>query len=93
MGEIWIVLDALDECHEREWKKTERKLSWMKQLLCFEKANIHLIMTSRPEQHIESEIMQWAHADETVPIHGNNVTEDIRAYVHTRIRQDQDLKR
>ena len=93
VGEVWIILDALDECRERDWERTEGMSSWMKDLLQLDKRNVHLLMTSRPEQHIESEIMQWAGSNDVVPIEGDGVAEDIRAYVHTRIRQDKHLKR
>lgn len=93
VGEVWIILDALDECHEREWKRTEGMFSWMKDLLGFDEGNVHLLMTSRLEQHIESEVMQWACANDVVPIRGDGVAEDIRAYINMRIRQDDDLKR
>ncbi len=50
-------------------------------------------MTSRPEQDIEMEVRQWARRHDIVSIQGDGVADDIRAYIHTRIREDDDLKR
>jgi hypothetical protein len=46
-GDIYIVLDALDEC-------TERKdlLKWIKQMTCWKMGKLHLLATSRPEEDI-----------------------------------------
>jgi hypothetical protein len=91
--EVWIVLDALDECTTREGSQTEGLLSWMKDILSSEQRNVHLLVTSRPEQDIESEISDWAQKDDAVPIQSDVIADDIRAYVHTRVREDKDLKR
>jgi len=86
--EAWIVLDALDECTTREGL-----LLWMKDILSSEQRNVHLLVTSRPVQDIESEISDWAQKDDGVPIESDVIADDIRAYVHARVREDKDLKR
>ncbi|KAI9791524.1 MAG: hypothetical protein M1816_003868 [Peltula sp. TS41687] len=93
VGEVWIVLDALDECHTSKGKRTKGMLSWIRELLSSEKGTVHILMTSRPEQDIESDVRQWARDDNLVPIQGDDVSNDIRAYIYTRIREDDDLKR
>jgi hypothetical protein len=50
-------------------------------------------VTSRPEPDIKSEVSEWARDDDIVPIQSDLITDDIRAYVHTRIREDNGLKR
>ena len=94
VGEVWIVLDALDECHTRKGKQTEGVLSWMRDLLDTEKSNIHVLTTSQPEQDIKSEVRQWASGgDSIMSIQGDGVADDIRAYIRTRVREDGDFKR
>lgn len=95
VGEVYIVLDALDECRTRAGKRTEGMLSWMKDFLKTnsEDRNVHLLMTSRSEQDIEAELSQWVCDDDVVPIRGDDTADDIRAYIHTRIREDNGLKR
>ncbi|OKL57360.1 hypothetical protein UA08_07438 [Talaromyces atroroseus] len=90
--QVWIVLDAVDECSTRSGPPTEGLLSWMRDLTSQQK-NVHLLVTSRPEQDIKSEIVEWASLDNIVPIRGDGIDDDIRAYVHTRVREDKGLKR
>jgi len=91
--EVWIVLDALDECTTRRGSPTEGVISWIGEVLNSEQRNIHVLVTSRPEQDIKSGILKFAHHDDTVPIQSSLISEDIRAYVHTRVREDDRLKR
>jgi Cdc6-like AAA superfamily ATPase len=91
--EVWIVLDALDECRTRMGSPTEGLLSWMKDLLKSEQRNVHLLVTSRPEQDIKSEVSELAHDDDIVPLQSDLIADDIRAYIHTRVRRGNGLKR
>jgi len=91
--ELWIVLDALDECSTRRGPPTEGILSWIREVINSKQRNVHLLVTSRPEQDIESEIIEFAHSDKIVPIQSSLVGDDIRAYVHTRVREGDGLKR
>jgi Cdc6-like AAA superfamily ATPase len=91
--EVWIVLDALDECRTRRGPPTEGLLSWLKDLLNSEQRNIHLLVTSRPEQDIKSAISELACNDDIISIQSELISDDIHAYVHTRVREDDGLKR
>jgi hypothetical protein len=93
VGDIWIVQDALDECRTRSGSQTEGLLSWMKYLMTSKLANVHLLVTSRQEEDIESALKEWAPAETNIPINGDTITSDIRAYVRGRIHEDDDLKR
>ncbi|KAH0562441.1 hypothetical protein GP486_002866 [Trichoglossum hirsutum] len=91
--EVWIVLDALDECRTRMGSLTEGLLPWIKDLLESEQRNVHLLVTSRPEQDIKSQVSELAHDDDIVPLQSGLIAGDIRAYVHTRVRRGNGLKR
>lgn len=91
--EVWLVLDALDECRTKKGPSTEGLLSWIREVLNSEQRNVHLLMTSRPEQDIEFGIREFAHNDDIVSIQSSLITDDIRAYVRTRVREDNGLKR
>jgi Cdc6-like AAA superfamily ATPase len=91
--EVWLVLDALDECSTRRGPSIEGLLSWIREVLNSEQRNVHLLVTSRPEQDIEVGIMEFAHNDDIVPIQSSLITDDISAYVRTRVRDDNGLKR
>jgi hypothetical protein len=91
--EVWLVLDALDECHTRRGPLTEGLLSWIKEVLDSEQRNVHLLVTSRPEQDIKFGIRKFAHNDDIMPIQSSLIINDIRAYVHARVREENGLKR
>jgi hypothetical protein len=91
--EVWIVLDALDECRTRKGPPTEGLLSWISYLLSSEQRNVHLLVTSRPEQDINSKVSEFACNDDIVRIRSDLITNDINAYVRTRVRQSEGLKR
>jgi len=91
--EVWIVLDALDECCTRKGQPTKGLLSWIRDLLNSAQRNVHLLVTSRPEQDIMSVVSEFASKDDIVHIQSDLVTNDICAYVHTRVRQQEGLKR
>lgn len=93
MKNVWIVLDALDECHARQGPSTEGLLSWIRDLLASEQRNVHLLVTSRPEQDIKSVVREFADKEDIVPIQSELIADDIRAYVHTRVRERQGLQR
>lgn len=92
-GEVWIVLDALDECRTRKGHPTEGLLRWIESIRSSQEINIHLLATSRPEQDIKSAIETWVRQQDVIPIQSDLVAEDICAYVHTKVREDKGLSR
>ena len=50
-------------------------------------------MTGRPEQDIKSGLSEFVYNGNTVPIQGDLITNDIRAYVRKRVREDERFKR
>ena len=91
--EVWIVLDALDECRTRTGPPTEGLLSWIRDLLESEQRNVHLLVTSRPEQDITLRLSGLTHNDDIVPIQSDLISDDIRAYIRKRVTQDEGLER
>lgn len=91
--EVWVVLDALDECCTRKGPPAEALLSWLRDLLNSEQRNVQLLVTSRPEQDIKSGISELAHNDDIVAIQRDFIADDILAYVRTSVRESRGLKR
>ncbi|KAF3254019.1 hypothetical protein TWF192_003533 [Orbilia oligospora] len=103
--EVWLVLDALDECGTRGGSSTEGLLSWMNEILNSEQWNVHLLTTSRPENDIKSEVENFicinnriakdalGPQDHTIAIQSSLVSHDINAYIRTRVREESGLKR
>ncbi|KAF4923619.1 Vegetative incompatibility protein HET-E-1 [Colletotrichum fructicola] len=51
--EVWIVLDALDECQLRSTLANKGLLEWLQHLLDHKHANLHVAVTSRPDLRIK----------------------------------------
>ena len=84
--EVWIVLDALEECRTRN--ERYRLLGWLRDLSNSKQRNVHLLVTSRSEQDIQSAISEFACDDQIIPMRSELISDDIRAYVHTRVREN-----
>jgi hypothetical protein len=63
--EVWIVLDALDECTPRG-----ELLAWLRNINqdLSAQVNIYVMVTSRPEQEIELAIKRYACSKQTLAI-------------------------
>ncbi|KAJ1329892.1 ankyrin repeat domain-containing protein 50 [Microdochium nivale] len=96
-GEIWIVLDALDECGERNDESAYGLFPWIKSLGNIN-SNVHLLVTSRPEQDIQAAFETWDRASEVIPLKSDLVSDDISAYIKeqtaaiTRWRNRPDIR-
>ena len=66
IDEVWIIVDAFDECITRDGAWTQGLLSWMKELRNSMLTNVHLLVTSRPEDDIRFAIGKYADADEMI---------------------------
>ncbi|KAI1085934.1 ankyrin repeat-containing domain protein [Rostrohypoxylon terebratum] len=88
---VWIVLDALDECNIQNEHRAEL-LRWIQNLRGLQ-MNIHLLVTSRPEQDIKATIESFSRSQDIIPIQSDLIEEDIRKYIHARVREHLGLKR
>lgn len=90
--EIFFILDALDECEERN-----DLLDDLEQIYQWKTANLHILVTSRDEKEIkefmEDSIEPLCTTLGKIQISAALVKEDIRAYVRERLRTDKGLKR
>ena len=88
LGDTYIILDALDECAERDelLKDLEEIISW-------EGANVHLLTTSRRETDIEEALTPWSDTRNRISIQSELVNADIRTYIRDRLQIDPRLKR
>ena len=82
----FIILDALDECVERE-----KILNWIQTLILEKDVNLglHLIVTSRPEQEINDQL-QSHHSIDLVKEPGNH---DLRAYLDYQLQNNSALQK
>lgn len=78
-----LIIDALDEC---ETKK--ELLSWIEHLANSTHLGLHVILTSQKQGEIELGIKRWLNPKGVIAIQEMSVNDDIRLYVHERLRVD-----
>jgi hypothetical protein len=85
-SQVYIVLDALDECTQRSelMNVLEIMASWKLQ-------NSHVLMTSRRERDITSSLDRYIDAKDTVCLQSDVVDNDIQQYVRHRLSDDKSL--
>ncbi|KAJ8132754.1 hypothetical protein O1611_g873 [Lasiodiplodia mahajangana] len=83
-GEVWIVLDAVDECTTRR-DPIGGLLLWI-QSLPDSQINAHLLVTSRPEPDINAFIGSWTANPRIIHIESMVIKDDISAYVRACVR-------
>ena len=76
---VYIILDALDECSERD-----KMLDWVQTLILHKNENLglHLITTSRPEKEINDEFSSY-HCIDLVKASENH---DIEVYLEHQLQ-------
>lgn len=94
MNEVWIVLDALDECKTRSDNRDAYGiLPWIRHITTSKRVDCRMVITSREEEDIKSAFTSWIHPKSVTPIQGEAVTNDIRAYIRYRVHNDNELSR
>ena len=93
VDQIWIVLDALDECKTRKGGQHDSLLPWIRSLTDAKLDHVHLLVTSRPEHDIEKAFQYLASTDSIVRLESKLVFDDISTYVHARVREHSGLER
>jgi hypothetical protein len=82
----FIILDALDECSERE-----KLLNWIQTVILKKDINLglHLIVTSRPEQEIEDKFKSYHYLD----LVEESENYDLVAFLDCQLQNDSDLQK
>lgn len=87
-GQVFIVLDALDECTERP-----RLILALEEIAGWQRSELHLLTTSRKELELEECMDALTKEADKVGIQGMSVEVDINSYVVGRLCTDRRLKR
>jgi hypothetical protein len=82
----YIVLDALDECTQRQ-----ELMDVLETVAGWQLDNMHLLMTSRKERDIESSVESYVEEEDTVCLQRDVVDRDIQRYVQQRLTDDKKL--
>ena len=81
-----VVLDALDECTQRQ-----ELMDVLETVAGWQLDNMHLLMTSRKERDIESSVESYVEEEDTVCLQRDVVDRDIQRYVQQRLSDDKKL--
>jgi len=83
---VYIILDALDECHARD-----EVMSLIQNVLEWRSEHLHLLVTSRRERDIEDTLESLVTGE--ICIQSAAVDADIRIHIRERLEHDQKLKK
>ena len=86
--ELYIVLDALDECTDR----TEL-MDMLERIIGLKLEGSHILVTSRKERDIEISLGTVADLQNIICLQNKLVDRDIRTYVRQRLSDDQSLNK
>lgn len=86
--ETFVVLDALDECKDRQ-----KLLEFIERINEWKFGRLHILVTSRRISDIEESLGPLIHEQGKICIQSALVNNDIRTYIHERLRTDRKLKR
>lgn len=84
----YLILDALDECAQRD-----ELLDILEQIAGWQLDTMHVLMTSRKEQDIESSLLVIVDPKHAICLQSQIVDKDIRKFVHQKLSDDKSLKR
>ncbi|KAJ5632891.1 hypothetical protein N7490_009230 [Penicillium lividum] len=85
---VQIVIDALDECVTRK-----DLLLWIEGLISLKHSGLHLLVTSRQEEEIESGLQKLIYDGGIIPIQQDLINGDIRTYVRQRLLNGRGFER
>ncbi|KAK4182171.1 vegetative incompatibility protein HET-E-1, partial [Podospora australis] len=83
---IFIILDALDECIEKQ-----QLIKWMETLTAPDLSNVHVLVTSRPEEEFRRWIPSRIGQENCMPLDREAVNDDIRSYVTATLQESPDF--
>jgi hypothetical protein len=93
---IYIIVDAIDESPNNSGTPSARKkvLSLVKDLISWKNPNLHMCITSRPEQDIQTALNPLTSISRRVSIHEEGgQREDIKNYIRSFVYADESMRR
>jgi hypothetical protein len=84
--EVFILIEALDECTQRR-----ELMDMLETVAGWQLDNLHLLMTSRKERDIVISLEGYVEEEDTVCLQRDTVDQDIQRYVQHRLHDDKSL--
>jgi hypothetical protein len=92
-GDLFIIFDAVDECPKKEREELRAEvLELIIEVNNQSLSNIHLLITSRPEQDIKEKLMDLPTL-RSLSIQGSQVDSDIQQYIGSQLSTDPKLNK
>lgn len=88
LPQVYIVLDALDECIQRV-----ELMEMFKMMVGWKAPNLHLLVTSRREPDMENSLDDIIDGQNQICLQSAVVDKDIERYVRQRLSDDKSLKK
>ena len=86
--DTFIILDALDECKERQ-----KLMPTIEEMAVWKLSSLHILFTSRKEKDIEDSLSTVLDDEQRICIQSAPVENDFRDYIRSRIRSDYGLRK
>jgi hypothetical protein len=86
--QVYVVLDALDECTQRS-----ELMNTLEIVAGWQLDNLHLLMTSRKERDIERSLEGYVKEEDAICLQRDVVDQDIQRYVQQRLHDDKRLEK
>ncbi|EON65785.1 hypothetical protein W97_05024 [Coniosporium apollinis CBS 100218] len=92
-GDLYIIMDALDECiQEPGRREIEEVLRWLEELSGSMDCRARVLITSRKEREIEEVLLSTLQAP-AICVESAQIEEDIRRYVTSELDRDRRFRR
>jgi hypothetical protein len=88
LPQVYVMLDALDECAQRA-----DLMVLLEAMAGWQLPNVHLIVTSRQERDIESSLEGFLDPQNSICLQSEIVDKDIQQYVRQRLSDDKGLSK
>jgi hypothetical protein len=88
LPQVYVMLDALDECAQRA-----KLMRMLETIAGLQLPNVHLIVTSRRERDIESSLEDFVDPQNIICLQSEVVDKDIQQYVRRRLSDDKGLRK
>lgn len=86
--QVYVILDALDECTQRS-----ELMDMLEAVAEWQLDSLHLLMTSRKERDIGTSLESYVGEEDAICLQRDVVDQDIQRYVQQRLRDDKGLAR
>jgi hypothetical protein len=83
---VYVVLDALDECTQRQGL-----MDVLETVARWQLDNVHLLVTSRKERDIERSLESYIKEEETICLQGDVIDKDIQRYIQRQLSNEKGL--